>query len=276
MKKNNSMIPLVIMSRRIGLVKARNGSSGGRMDRTKGRARNKIHPAITQAIFFFFLMRIKVTVFFLVLPLEMACLPHLSSPKVFIKPILSHSILLHPVLNLSMINVYDLHFKKDVLPLFDHVHNEFSRAALLELLSEMPASVDEIYVRQDIIKAFLGNEQLYAPFSYSRIEFNQVYGYIEDKKVRRNHLFGNVLRLHLLFARSESNREKGGLYQFVYFLYKVQQFYFAGLMTEAFPAVFRNQVESIKRMLSSLEVEKYFNIGRGRGFSILEVARICG
>jgi len=173
-----------------------------------------------------------------------------------------------------MINVYDLHFKKDILPLFDHLHNEFSRIALLELLSDVPVSVDEIYVRQDILKGFLKNKQLYGPFSYSKIEFNQVYGYIEEKRIQGGRLSGSALKVHLLFARAECNREKGCLYQLFYFLYKVHQFYFAWLRVEAFPMAFRKRVENIIHILSVLEVEKYYNIGRKRGFSISEVVRL--
>jgi DNA mismatch repair protein MutS len=173
-----------------------------------------------------------------------------------------------------MINVYDLHFKKDILPLFDHLHNEFSRMALLELLSDVPVSVDEIYARQDILKGFLRNKQLYDPFSYSRVEFNQVYGYIEEKKIQGIHLSGSALKVHLLFARSTCNREKGGIYQLVYFLYKVHQFYFARLRMETFPVTFRSKVENIVRMLSVLEVEKYYNIARKRELSISEVAKL--
>lgn len=170
-----------------------------------------------------------------------------------------------------MVNVYDLHFKKDILPLFDHLHNEFSRMALLELLTDMPVSVDEIYMRQDILKAFPGNSHLYAPFPYSKIEFHQVYGYIEDRRIRRRNLSGNALKVHLLFARAENNRERSALYQVVYFFRKVGEFYFDRLQTEGFPVDFRRRVENIQSMLSFLEIEKYYHIGRKRGFSISEV-----
>jgi DNA mismatch repair protein MutS len=166
-----------------------------------------------------------------------------------------------------MINVYDLHFKKDILPLFDHLYNEHSRTALLELLLDVPASVDEIYVRQNILKAFLANSQLYAPFSYSRVEFSQVYGYIEEKKTKNDHLSTGALKMHLLFSRSESNWEKGNLYQLFYFLYKIHQFYFARLNLASFPRDFSVRIENMQRMLSDLEVEKYYNIGRKQGFS---------
>jgi len=173
-----------------------------------------------------------------------------------------------------MINVYDLHFKKEIVPLFDHLHNEFSRMALLELLSDVPETIDAVYERQDILKAFLANRQLFTPFAYSRIEFNQVYGYIEDKKIKSTHVTGNVLKLQLLFTRSQSNREKGGLHQLYYFLYKILQFYFSRLDSRPFPQPFRERIGNINRMLAHLQVEKYYAIGRERGFSILDVARV--
>lgn len=171
-----------------------------------------------------------------------------------------------------MINVYDLHFKKDILPLFDHLYNEYSRTALLELLLDVPASVDEIHARQNILKAFLANSQLYAPFSYSRVEFHQVYGYIEEKKTKNNHLSAGALKAHLFFSRSESNREKGNLHQLFYFLHKIGQFYFARLDPTPFPREFSVRIENIQRMLSDLEVEKYYDIGRKEGFSISAAA----
>ena len=94
-----------------------------------------------------------------------------------------------------MLNVDDLRFKKDILPLFDFLHNEFSRAVLEELLSDVPGSVDGIYERQHILKALLEHRHLYTPFSYSRTEFNQVYGYVEGKRVDGPHLSGGGVEI---------------------------------------------------------------------------------
>jgi DNA mismatch repair protein MutS len=146
--------------------------------------------------------------------------------------------------------------------------------ALLEILSEVPDSVKEVYERQDILKAFLANRQLFTPFAYSRIEFNQVYGYLEDKKIQRTHLSGNTLKLQLFFTRSQSNREKGGIHQLYHFLFKIHQFYFARLDRRPFPQAFRDRIGNISRMLTHLEVEKYYTIGRQSGFNILDVARV--
>jgi len=174
-----------------------------------------------------------------------------------------------------MVNVYDLHFKKEILPLFDYLYNEHSREMLVRVLTEMPASVEDIYLRQDILKALLQHEHLYVPISYSRVEFNQVYSYIEEKRVRGSDMTGVCLTIHFLFAASERNREKGGLYQLFYFLHKINQLYFSRLRTDVFPEPFREGLRNIQRMLSELQVEKYYGIARGRGLSLPETAHLA-
>ena len=180
----------------------------------------------------------------------------------------------HPLLYLKMLNVYDLHFKKELLPLFDFLHNEFSRMVLEDLLSDIPGSVDEIYERQDILKALLKHRHLYVPFSYSKAEFNQVYGYIEEKRNKGTHLSGNSLKIHLLLSRNELNRERGSLYQLVHFFNKINEFYFTRLDTDALPSAFAHRVENIRWMMTDLEVERYYRIGRKRAFSLLEATRL--
>jgi DNA mismatch repair protein MutS len=170
-----------------------------------------------------------------------------------------------------MINIQDLHFKSEILPLFDFVHNEFSKGLLIQLLSEMPESVEEIYLRQDILKSLLANDQLYIPFSYSRIEFKQVYTYIEDKKSKGAGLRGNLLKIHLLFAHAERSRETGELSQLFIFLDKINHFYFSSLNPQSFPDAFRDKLINIRRMMTDLQVGKYCAIARRKGFTIPEI-----
>jgi len=174
-----------------------------------------------------------------------------------------------------VINVYDLHFKKEILPLFDYLYNEYSRDALVQVLTEMPESVEDIYLRQDILKALLQHEHLYVPISYSKVEFNQVYSYIEEKRVRGTDLTGVSLRAHFLFSPSACNREKGGLYQLFYFFYKINQLYFFRLKVDVFPPPFQERIRNIQRMLSELQVEKYYAIARDRGLTLPDTAHLA-
>jgi len=173
-----------------------------------------------------------------------------------------------------MLHVYDLHFTKEILPLFDYLYNEHSRDVLVRLMTEMPESVEDIYLRQNILKALLRHEHLYVPISYSKVEFNQVYSYIEEKRIREGDLTGVSLKIHFFFASSARHREQSGLYQLFYFFYKINQLYFSRLKVEAFPVSFREGVENIQRMLSELQVEKYYAVARDRGLSLPETARL--
>lgn len=171
-----------------------------------------------------------------------------------------------------MVNVYDLHFKKEILPLFDFLYNEHSRDVLEQVLTEMPGSVEDIYHRQEILKGLLQHDHLYVPISYSKVEFNQVYSYIEEKRIGGSDLTGVSLKVHFFFTASERNREKGGLYQLFYFFHKINQLYFSRLRTDVFPASFREGLTNIRRMLSELQVEKYYAIARDRGLSLADTA----
>jgi DNA mismatch repair protein MutS len=174
-----------------------------------------------------------------------------------------------------MVNVYDLHFTKEILPLFDYLYNEHSREMLGRLMAEMPGSVEDIHYRQNILKSLLQHDHLFVPIFYSKVEFNQVYGYIEEKRIGGHDLTGIPLKAHFLFAPAARNREKSGLYQFYYFFHKIQLLYFSRLRTEFFPAPFRDSCENIQRMLVGLQVEKYYAVARERGLNLPETARLA-
>jgi DNA mismatch repair protein MutS len=169
-------------------------------------------------------------------------------------------------------HIDDLHFKKEVLPLFDFVQNEFSRDSLIELLSDFPGSMEEVLTRQRIIQCLMGNEALQAAFSYHRSDFNEVYGYLKSMKTRDMSLSGTSLKIHFLFARSERNKESGRLSQLVLFFYKIHQFYFSHLEESSFPKVFSDQIRRCRDFFSEIGLAKYQAIARARRFRIGEIA----
>lgn len=173
-----------------------------------------------------------------------------------------------------MNNIKDLHLEKEILPLFDFVYNEFSRDTLIELLSEIPGSVDEILFRQKIIKGLMSNEALYIPFSYYKSEFNEVYGYFENLGNRGTHLYGTSLKINLLFAKTERSKEGGRLGQLIIFFYKIYQSYFSQLEEKNFPALFGRKIGNIKLFFSGLEILKYHAIAKKRRFNITEIAKL--
>ena len=87
-------------------------------------------------------------------------------------------------------HIDDLHFRKEILPLFDFVQNEFSRDSLTGLLTDFPQSLDEVMGRQQIIKALIRNEALHGPGVYHPSEFHEVYGTLENMRNRGAGLSG--------------------------------------------------------------------------------------
>jgi DNA mismatch repair protein MutS len=173
-------------------------------------------------------------------------------------------------------SVRDLHFKKEIIPLFDFVCNEYSRDVLSQLFSEIPEDMTEILFRQQILKAIIGHEPLFRPWSYAKSELNEVYIY--SANVNRQHEWqGSFPKMRFLFSGSRKiQREKGQLTQLYIFLQKIGQFYFSHLDIGQFPADFADRLRNMTRLLAELEVGKYEEIARRRGLTILELTRLSG
>lgn len=167
-----------------------------------------------------------------------------------------------------MLSINDLHFKSEIVPLFDHVYNERSRDTLLQLLTQRPGSVEEIYTRQAILKGMMAHDHLYRPFSYTRAVFQEVYQYINELNTRE---IGN-----LLFARTRRAREIGQLSQLYVFFYKIDQAYIHLIKPGEFPEEFRGRLENIRRTFAGLELAKYYGILRKRSFRLAEISYLTG
>jgi DNA mismatch repair protein MutS len=173
-----------------------------------------------------------------------------------------------------MKNIGDLHFQKEILPLLDFCCNEFSRDVLKQLLSEVPDTLGEVLLRQEILKALMENERLYRPFSYSRLEFNEVYTYVQELRIREDDVIGGSLAIHFLFAGKKRHREQGRLSLLVLFFYNVRHAWFSGLSPDRFPWEFQNRLRNIRRMFADLDIEKYQALVRGNGLTIRDMARL--
>ena len=173
-----------------------------------------------------------------------------------------------------MQNIRDLHFRKDIIPLFDSVCNEFSRDTLIQLLSDPLPSIEKIMARQNILKGLIEQEHLFFPFFYSPSEFNEVYAYTEELRARGFLLNGSFLPF--IFSRKKWEREKGRLGHFFIFLRKIEQAYFARLKAHLFPNDIKEDLEDLVTMLSDLDIAKNEAIIRKRGFTRTEVSRLAG
>ena len=172
-----------------------------------------------------------------------------------------------------MKNIHDLHLQDEILPLFDAVCNDFSRDTLWFLLSEVPDSIEEVRLRQDILKGFIKSEELSYSFSYGKSEFNEVHDYVLGLKDMLANFSGRSLRLYFILSRTERSRERGRIGQLFIFFDKISRSYFTPLRTGAFPDVFADKLKNIHRIFSDLEVDKHRAIVRQKGLSITEMIK---
>jgi DNA mismatch repair protein MutS len=165
-----------------------------------------------------------------------------------------------------MLTIHDLHFQNEIVPLFDHVYNEFARDVLLQWMTDRPSSVDEIYARQDILKALIGHDHLYRPFAYTRTEFHEAFSYLKEVGARQATGF--------FFSRVRRSREIGQLSNLFIFFHKIDEAWFRDLRMTEFPDEFRQTITRIRRIFSDLELKRNYDIVRSRSLTATELPRL--
>ncbi len=156
-----------------------------------------------------------------------------------------------------MLTIHDLHFNNEIVPLFDHVYNEFARDVLLQWMTDRPSSVEEIYARQGILKSLIAHDHLYRPFAYARTEFHETYSYLKEIAAREKTLF--------FFSRSRRSREIGQLSNLFIFFHKIDEAWFRSLRISELPENFRPTITRIRRLFNELEVGRYNDLIRNHG-----------
>ncbi|HET6253574.1 MAG TPA: hypothetical protein VFE32_05850 [Puia sp.] len=165
-----------------------------------------------------------------------------------------------------MLTIHDLHFNNEIVPLFDHVYNEFARDVLLQWMADRPSSVDEIYARQAILKALIKHDHLFRPFAYTRTEFHETYSYLKEIAARDKSSF--------LFSRTRRSREIGQLSNMFIFFHKIDEAWFQSLRPDEFPDEFRANTDCIRQLFEALDVRRYYDIVRTRSLAATELPRL--
>jgi DNA mismatch repair protein MutS len=174
-----------------------------------------------------------------------------------------------------MFQIKDLQFEKEILPLFDFVYNEYSRKALIELLSEIPDTATEVMERTQILKGLMNTKALFAPFSYYKSEVSEVVTCLEDLRSRQAEFQGNLIRLRLLFASKKRKSLGARLFQVVHFFQRIHLAYFSLLDEKNFPDSFGQKIKNIQQFLLDMNIAKYREIAKKRRFNFIEISDLC-
>jgi DNA mismatch repair protein MutS len=165
-----------------------------------------------------------------------------------------------------MLTIHDLHFNNEIVPLFDHVYNEFARDVLLQWMTGRPSSVDEIFARQAILKAFIRHDHLFRPFAYSRTEFHETHSYLKEIAAREKSIF--------FFSRTRRSREIGQLSNLFIFFHKIHEAWFQSLRIDEFPEDFQPAILRIRQLFKDLDVHHYFEVVRTKGLDAAVMTRL--
>ncbi len=171
-----------------------------------------------------------------------------------------------------MIQIKDLQIEKEILTLLDFTHNGYAKKILSNMLENPLQSVDEIILRQNIIKGFIANNHILKGFSYTRTDlyevnrFLELFPYTSESK--------NNLRFRLLLSESFRHQTKSKFIQVVLLFHKLHTFYFARLSSQAFPESYAKQLKSISDFLSGFKLAHYELLIREHRFKIRHIIEL--
>lgn len=170
--------------------------------------------------------------------------------------------------------VKDLSLNRDIANIFDYTLNEDAKECVKKMLLTPLLSLESIIERQQILKGFVGNIELFQAYSYSKIDFREVDTFIElfnDK----NYLPKRI-KLKLYLSKKKHYEYRGKCVQLI-LLYQRLHHYVKNLPTKGFPKAYKSELLFLDNYLSSFRLNYYENLIRENKFwvkHILEIMRL--
>ncbi|MDF7812987.1 hypothetical protein [Hymenobacter sp. YC55] len=171
-----------------------------------------------------------------------------------------------------MLHVEDLQVEAELLPLFNFTHNAEAEAVLLNLLQELPPTLEQVLQKQAILQGFLASWSVLESFSYQKFQFQEVRAFLTDVSSRRLALEVNQLKasVKLLFSEEARYQSRSRYVQVIQFLHRLQQHYLHRLDLQGFPVGYRAQLLTLVRFMERFSLvsnsqaiqEDQFSVGR--------------
>ena len=175
-----------------------------------------------------------------------------------------------------MINTNDLHIEEEILPLFDFTYNVNSGREILEILKKPPGSKSGILFRQDVLKGFIANREIFKEYSYSRFNLSDVYDFFETFSA--GSFLGLHMRRKLMFSEKERHYKRGKLIILILLFNKIYSTYLSKMDTKFFPQEYARELDRINGFFIDFNLEHYESVFRTkkkiRISHIVELTRI--
>ena len=174
-----------------------------------------------------------------------------------------------------MINTGDLHIEEEILPLFDFTFNLFSGKAVKKFMTEPPGTMEDIFYRQEILKGFIANHEIWKDYSFSRFNLSEIYDFFETFGV--GHFFAQNMRWKLRFSEKERGQRRGRLILLIRLFSKIQTDYFDKLDTKVFPPGYAAELDLLKRFLVDFNLPHYEKIyEKKKTLSVTHIVDLMG
>lgn len=158
-----------------------------------------------------------------------------------------------------MNNIKDLNLQTDILPLFDYTLNAFAKETLYQLFQEPLSAVADIEKRQEIFKGFIANAEIFTNYSYSRLDFHEVYKFLNDTSYQKN---VKASKMRLLFIESERHQTRAKFIQFILLFHKLHFTYLKRINASSFPEDYKRELVSLDNFVTSLNLRYYDELVR--------------
>lgn len=168
-------------------------------------------------------------------------------------------------------NIKDLNINSDIINLFDYTLNDDARISLKKLLATPLSSKEEIIERQDILKGFQANLNIFHNYSYSKIDFREVNYFLEtfDKDI----YLPKGIKLKLSLYKSKHHEYQSKCVQLIMLYHRLHQ-YIKILPTTAFPKKYKAEIMHIDEYFSSFRPDYYQGLIRENKFKTKHILEI--
>ncbi len=174
-----------------------------------------------------------------------------------------------------MTNTADLHIEEEILPLFDFTFNLFSGKAVHRLVTEPPGKMADIWLRQQVLKGFIANYEIWKEYSFSRFNLSEIYNFFETFGV--GHFFAADMKWKLRFSEMERSQKRGRLILLILLFSKIQTKYFEKLDTKHFPPEYIYELDLLNRFLIDFNLAHYEKIySKKKTLKVTQIVDLMG
>lgn len=174
-----------------------------------------------------------------------------------------------------MTNTSDLHIEEEILPLFDFTFNLFSGKAVHRLVTEPPGSMEDILYRQQVLKGYIANYEIWKEYSFSRFNLSEIFDFFETFGV--GHFFAANMKWKLRFSEKERSQRKGRLILLIRLFSKIQAGYFEKLNSKLFPPKYASELDLLNRFLIDFNLPHYEKIyEKKKTLNVTQIVELMG